>query len=388
MRAPIPTEGSFTSRLRSAAVAARVGLWLGICFGIGFMTGLVSHYAQVSDQPVPFPARPLWGYQLNQALHVIAGTAAVPLLLVKLWAVYPKLFAAPPRRLGELTLVALERGSIAVLVAGSILELALGVMNVSQWYAAHLADRLTWRFGFRETHYALGWIVVGALFVHIAVKLPIIREALAAPLEATGADRSSAVRPGALSRRGVLRTAWLAAGVAVVTGSTATGTLPGLDRLAVLSPRSRRSGIPINRTAAQVGVATGDPSYRCRVVNGERSVELALADLAALPQATHTLPIACVEGWTAYGTWTGVPVRALLDLVGAPRGSDVRLTSLQAGRVDELPAGFADDDRTLIALRLDGEPLTPDHGFPARLIAPGRPGALQTKWVTAIEVLA
>ena len=83
----LPDEHSFASRLRSPAVAARVGLWLGICFGIAFLTGLVSHFAQSPDLPVPFPTRPAWGYRVTQGLHVIAGTAAVPLFLVKLWTV-------------------------------------------------------------------------------------------------------------------------------------------------------------------------------------------------------------------------------------------------------------------------------------------------------------
>ena len=73
--------------------------------------------------------------------------------------------------------------------------------------------------------------------------------------------------------------------------------------------------------------------------------------------ATDTLPIACVEGWSASGTWTGVRVRDVLDLVGAPGGSDVRVTSLQQSgpfRTTTLPGDFADDDRTLLALALDG----------------------------------
>jgi DMSO/TMAO reductase YedYZ molybdopterin-dependent catalytic subunit len=41
---------------------------------------------------------------------------------------------------------------------------------------------------------------------------------------------------------------------------------------------------------------------------------------------------------------------------------------------------------TLIALRLNGAPLQLDHGYPARLIAPNRPGVLQTKWVARITV--
>ena len=59
MRIPAaPSEADFTSRLRSATVAARVGLWLGVCFGICFLTGLISHYAQNPDHPIPFPTSP------------------------------------------------------------------------------------------------------------------------------------------------------------------------------------------------------------------------------------------------------------------------------------------------------------------------------------------
>jgi DMSO/TMAO reductase YedYZ molybdopterin-dependent catalytic subunit len=104
-----------------------------------------------------------------------------------------------------------------------------------------------------------------------------------------------------------------------------------------------------------------------------------------------SLPIACVEGWSAGATWTGVRVRDLLDLVGAPAGSDVRVVSLQQTgpyRFTVLQGSFADDPLTLLALRLNGETLSIDHGYPCRLIAPNRPGVFQTKWVTRIEVIA
>ena len=45
------------------------------------------------------------------------------------------------------------------------------------------------------------------------------------------------------------------------------------------------------------------------------------------------------------------------------------------------------DELTLVALELNGEVLDIDHGYPARLIAPARPGVLQTKWLSSLEVL-
>lgn len=384
MRAPTPE--SFTSRLRSPAVAARVGVWLGISFGVCFLTGLVSHYAQQPTQPIPFPTSPSWGYRLTQGLHVTTGVAAVPLLLVKLWAVLPRLFEAPP--LGDprrLLLTALERGSIAVLVATSIFQLATGILNAAQWYP--------WTsFSFRTTHYALSWVAIGALLVHVAVKLPLIREVLADDIDATTHDRPGVRATSVLSRRQLVRTAFTAAGVAVL--ATAGSTVPALRRVSVFATRTGEGpgGVPINKSARAAGVEESATSSDWRlevVVAGAVSASLSLADLRALPQHTVDLPIACVEGWSAQGTWSGVRLADVLRAAGAAPGRDVAVTSLQqagAFRRTTLPANFADDRRTLLALDLAGEPLALDHGFPCRLIAPNRPGVLQTKWLSRLEV--
>ncbi|MFE6507008.1 molybdopterin-dependent oxidoreductase [Nocardioides sp. NPDC057767] len=379
----IPAEDSFTSRLRSAAVAARVGLWLGICFVVALATGLISHYAQGDSQPVPLPTSPSWLYQVTQGLHVVAGTAAIPLLLVKLWVVFPKLFQPVPRQVREALPTALERGSIAILVSTSLVQLTTGLLNVAQWYP--------WGFSFRATHYALAFVAVGALLVHIAVKLPIIRDALTGDVDDTAHDRPNARRAGPVSRRGVLVLAGTSALAAAFLYTA--GTVPGAGRIAALSPRSRKHGIPINRTAHSAGVVAeaSSSAYRLELVHGATSRALSRQDLVAMQQRTSTLPIACVEGWSATGEWRGVRLRDLLDLVGAPPGRDVRIRSIQtfsASSDTVLPANFADDDRTLMALALDGETLSMDHGYPVRLIAPDRPGVMQTKWVSRIEVQA
>jgi hypothetical protein len=380
-----PSEADFTSRLRSAAVTARVGLWLGICFGICFVTGLISHYAQNVDHPIPFPASPGWGYRITQGLHVITGTASVPLLLVKFWTVYPKLFRGPEKEVRKLVLDLLERASIATLVASAIFQLVTGLMNSAQWYP--------WSFSFRASHYALAWVAIGSLVVHIAVKLPIIRRALTSDLESTVDDRPNATEPGVLSRRGLLRTTWLATGVAAL--AVAGGTVPFLRKISVFAVRDGEGpqGVPINKSAAAAHITDEmvGPAYRLEVVHGDKTVSLSLADLQALTQRDQSLSIACVEGWSASADWTGIRVRDLLDLVDAPTGRDVDVYSLQPSgpyRHTVLQGNFADDDRTLVALALHGEPLSRDHGEPARLIAPNRPGVLQTKWLARLEVSA
>lgn len=246
-------------------------------------------------------------------------------------------------------------------------------------------------FRFRDTHYAVAWITIGALVVHVMVKLPLIHSALVADLDDSSHDRPSTVDGGALSRRGLLRTTWVATSGAVLLSAGAT--VPWLRKVSVFGVRSGDGpgGIPINHSAKARNViaAALSPTYRLTLAHGGHAIELSRDDLAAMPQHTYELPIACVEGWSASGAWTGVRVRDLLALVGASPGMDVEVSSLQQHggyRRTTLPANFADNPSTLLALQLDGEPLSIDHGYPCRLIAPNRPGVLQTKWVGRLEV--
>jgi DMSO/TMAO reductase YedYZ molybdopterin-dependent catalytic subunit len=108
-----------------------------------------------------------------------------------------------------------------------------------------------------------------------------------------------------------------------------------------------------------------------------------------MPQSTQSLPIACVEGWSASAVWTGVPVADLVAAVGGSTDADVSFRSFDTGLYGSsvLPARHARSRLTLLATRLNGEVLTLDHGYPARLIAPSRPGVTQTKWVSTMDVL-
>jgi DMSO/TMAO reductase YedYZ molybdopterin-dependent catalytic subunit len=366
----------FRGRLHDPRTATAIGRWLGAGVVVCFLTGLISHGLQTPPGWLAphLPTRPVWGYRVTQGLHVATGIALVPLLLAKLWTVYPRLFVSPPvRSLWH----ALERLSIAVLVSAALLEVFLGVMNVAQWYP--------WPFSFRTVHWALAWVMAGSLLLHLAVKAPVIaahwRRAPA------GADAD------ARDRRSLLL--GVGAAVATVTAVTVGQTVTPLRRLNLLAPRHpdhHQQGLPVNRTAAQAGIRTADTAadaWRLRVA-GPRAFELSLAELNAEPQHAATLPIACVEGWSASADWSGVRLRDLLERAGAPEDAAIRVVSLQTGgafSVMEMPPPYARDPLTLLALRLNGAVLSPDHGFPARIIAPNRPGVWQTKWVTRIEVL-
>ena len=124
-----------------------------------------------------------------------------------------------------------------------------------------------------------------------------------------------------------------------------------------------------------------DPADRLLVDGPRRRMVVSLAELAAMPLHSTTLPITCVEGWSADAEWTGVRIRDLLAEAGFDRDADVLVESLQRTgfyRRSVLPATRW-DPLTLLAIEVNGQPLDLDYGFPCRLIAPNRPGVLQTK---------
>ena len=163
-------EGSFTSPLHDRYVAAWLGYALGWSFLVCFLTGVVSHEVQQPASWLPWPASPSWLYRATQGTHVLTGLACLPLLLAKLWTVYPMFWEWPPVRT---VAHALERLSLLFLVGGSLLQVASGLTNGYQWY--------WFRFSFTPTHYYTAFVVMGALLVHVGTKIALARDALRHP---------------------------------------------------------------------------------------------------------------------------------------------------------------------------------------------------------------
>ncbi len=344
-----------------------------MCFG----TGLLSHAAQTPIPWFPWPARPVWLYRLTQGLHVFTGLATIPLLLGKLWAVYPHLWRWPPLRGAA---HAVERAALVPLVGGALFLLVTGVTEIDYWYP--------YRFFFKTAHFWAAWITFGALVIHVGAT---------ATATASGLRDRHATAP--TTREGLDRRRFLfavaAAGGAVALTTVGSAVTP-LRRLAVLAPRVPGvgpQGLPVNHQARDVGVpdVRADPGYRLRVRGRvTRPVELSLHDLRGRPFREVELPISCVEGWSYSARWRGIRLRDLLDEAGADPRSDVIVRSLQTrgpyagARIDAAHARHPD---TLLALDVNSAPLHLDHGYPLRLIAPNNPGVLQTKWVTEVEAL-
>jgi DMSO/TMAO reductase YedYZ molybdopterin-dependent catalytic subunit len=360
---PRTLKDVFTSRLHHEKVAARLGVWLGISFTVAFVTGLISHFMQHPAGWMVWPSRPVGLYRLTQGVHVIGGLATIPLLLAKLWTVYPRLWQWPPVRS---VAHAAERGVVFLLVAGSLFQLVTGLFNIAYFYP--------FPFFFPVAHYWTAYVVFGALLIHAGNEWAKVR----------------APAPHDPARRGFFAVVAGACGLVAVT--TVGETFTPLGSLAVLAPRRPGVGpqrLPVNKTAAAAGVGR-TPDWRLTVAGAvQRELSLSLADLQAMPRHVVRLPIACVEGWSAEATWAGVRLRDVLRAAGVARNARVRVESLEARgryRTSQVDPPHWHDELTLLALDLNGEPLDLDHGYPCRLIAPDRPGVMQTKWISKLVV--
>jgi DMSO/TMAO reductase YedYZ molybdopterin-dependent catalytic subunit len=136
-------------------------------------------------------------------------------------------------------------------------------------------------------------------------------------------------------------------------------------------------------------------TWRLRVTGMvDRPFELTYDELLAMPLHDQYVTIACVSnevGGNLVGNalWRGVRLKELL----ARAVVDPSATQIVGRSVDGFTAGFptawalADEREALVAVAMNGEPLPPDHGYPARLIVPGLYGYVSaTKWLTEIEL--
>ena len=375
-RAGAGVEKRFTSKLHETRLAAILGIALGVSFTTCFVTGLISHLVQHPPSWFEWPSRPAGLYRITQGIHVITGFASIPLLLAKLWVVSPRLWTWPPARS---VAQAVERISVVPLVGGSLFMLFSGVANVARWYP--------YDFYFPSAHFTVAWITIGGLVAHIGAKLALTRDASRRTPTAALATAPRIDRRRFLG--GVAATSGL---VALATAGNTVGPLSAVSVLAQRVPGEGPQGVPVNKSAAAARVtsAATSPEYRL-VVEGNVAtpLSLTLAQLQSMPMHEASLPITCVEGWSRGARWRGIAMRDLMSMAGASVGAEVTVESIERGsryRRSNLSHDQAQDHDTMLALELNGAPLHLDHGFPVRLIAPNRPGVMQTKWVTRVVI--
>jgi DMSO/TMAO reductase YedYZ molybdopterin-dependent catalytic subunit len=133
-----------------------------------------------------------------------------------------------------------------------------------------------------------------------------------------------------------------------------------------------------------------DPdTYRLRI-DGlvERPVTYTLADLRALGVVEQVSDFHCVTGWSVYDVhWRGVRFQRLLaEAKPLPGAAWLRFVSNEVPYDDILTMEQAFLPDVMLALDMDGEPLTRPHGSPARVVMPQMYGYKSVKWVERIEV--
>ena len=113
-------------------------------------------------------------------------------------------------------------------------------------------------------------------------------------------------------------------------------------------------------------------------------------DLRALPRADQVSTFHCVTGWTVDDVrWAGVRFEHLLELVEPlPEATAIRFVSLEQPYDDSLTLEQARLADVMLALELDGEPLSRPHGAPARVVIPEMYGYKGVKWLARMELVA
>jgi DMSO/TMAO reductase YedYZ molybdopterin-dependent catalytic subunit len=121
----------------------------------------------------------------------------------------------------------------------------------------------------------------------------------------------------------------------------------------------------------------------------EEPVRLTWEELTALPATEITLDIHCVTRWSRFDTtFRGVHWRELAPLVRPKPSARFVVAHAEQGFTSNVPLSFLEDDDALLAYEADGEPLTPDHGWPLRLVIPRKYFWKSAKWLRGIELLA
>jgi DMSO/TMAO reductase YedYZ molybdopterin-dependent catalytic subunit len=404
------------------------GPWLTSVFGsvllvglpIEFITGLISYDAYNPrlghNNPTPhtgilsfylfnWVAGPQWLFRVTEGIHIALGLVLTPVVLAKLWSVIPKLFTWPSvKSMAH----ALERLSLLLIVGGAIFEFGTGIMNIDYDYS--------FKFGFYQGHFLGAWAFMTGFAIHVGLKFPTMVRSLRSrrfrtemrcpmagmqqePADDTGLVAVAPAEP-TMSRRGALA---LVGGSSLAVLALTVGQSIGgpLRRAALLAPRGRSYGsgpndFQINRTAVTAGIRSTETGETWRLalsggttpLSGGTTTEITRASLLSMDLLHVSMPIACVEGWSTVQTWTGVRLSDLARLAGVNHPTGAYVESLEkngAYATVTLAGNQVRADHAILALRVNGVDLSPDHGYPARLMIPAAPGVHCTKWVRSIH---
>jgi DMSO/TMAO reductase YedYZ molybdopterin-dependent catalytic subunit len=119
----------------------------------------------------------------------------------------------------------------------------------------------------------------------------------------------------------------------------------------------------------------------------ENELELSWEQFNELPRSTNVQDIHCVTRWSKFDTsFEGVHWRELAKLAKPKPTARFVVAHAEAGFTANVPLSFLEADGALLATHGDGEVLTPEHGYPLRLVVPGKYFWKSAKWLRGIEL--
>jgi DMSO/TMAO reductase YedYZ molybdopterin-dependent catalytic subunit len=121
----------------------------------------------------------------------------------------------------------------------------------------------------------------------------------------------------------------------------------------------------------------------------ESPLTLTWDQLIELPSREVTVDIHCVTRWSRFDTtFKGVHWSEFAKLVSPKPSARFVIAHAEQGFTSNMPIGAIEDENALIAYEADGDPLTPDHGWPVRLLVPSRYFWKSAKWLRGLELVA
>jgi DMSO/TMAO reductase YedYZ molybdopterin-dependent catalytic subunit len=119
----------------------------------------------------------------------------------------------------------------------------------------------------------------------------------------------------------------------------------------------------------------------------ERELELSWEELNALPRTANVQDIHCVTRWSRFDMrFEGVHWRELARLARPRPTARFVVAHAEQGFTSNVPLSFLQADDALLATHANGEPLAPEHGYPLRLVIPGKYFWKSAKWLRGIEL--
>jgi DMSO/TMAO reductase YedYZ molybdopterin-dependent catalytic subunit len=276
---------------------------------------------------------------------------------------------------------------LAVGVVAGLWLLSVGLLwpNLGTNYRGLPPDeaRVATMFGLAVCYAVYGLVLVGAF--HLTLGLPYGDSARAQPVSTgrrvvllAGAGALVAVAAGSLVRQLVQRATF------GYDGTEYRG--PDVEPI---TPNDRFYTVTKN-------IVDPEPStdvWRLEIVGlVDRPRTYRFEELAALPSTSQETTLMCISNYLGGGlmsnaNWQGLPLRDLLTAAGPRDSASQVIFSAADGYTVAYPLEKALESTTFLAYAMNGSPLPPHHGFPARILTPGLFGLNSVKWVTRVEVV-